>query len=102
MSEILHRATLHGPLKTRTNSNVSNPWAGYTVLGSGTALVTVSTTAVKAGSLIFAQLYASAVTSSFPLAVGSIVAGTSFAIARTDGATKAADQTIHWWIVNDV
>jgi hypothetical protein len=86
-------------LKIATGSNAS---IGTATLVAGT--VTVSTTAVKTGSLVWVQYHGSTSTATSVLIVPTITDSTSFIItAITAGGTTTNvtdTNTVKWWIIN--
>lgn len=77
---------------------------GLTQLGSGSALVTVSTAVVKSDSLIMFSMNPATVgavmNSMGPIVVNSIVDGVSFAMAHLSGATPPFTTRIAFEILN--
>lgn len=100
-AEQLWRALLRGPMRTKT-SEETNPWAGRTTVQSGSAFVTVSTSNVRSGDLIFvsAEIGSAnvAAASGGAIMVDSIVDNTSFALARQFGVAVAWDDIVVWQI----
>lgn len=100
--ETLFGPSLFGQMFTKTNQ-VTNPWAGLTVIQSGSASVTVSTNAITSGSIIRYGCTVGSVgvsaASGGAIVVNSIVDGTSFAFARQYGVANAFDDTVMWEIV---
>jgi hypothetical protein len=86
-------------LKIATGSNAS---IGTATLVAGT--VTVSTTAVKTGSLVWVQYHGSTGTATSVLIVPTITDSTSFIItAITAGGTTTNvtdTNTVKWWVIN--
>jgi hypothetical protein len=98
IGDLLYRQLLRSPLYLPIQS-ATNQFAGRTVLGSGQATVTVSTTVVDSDSLIL--LSAEAATnqaSGFARAVEvkSISPGNFFAVGWADGVAAARNTTIAW------
>ena len=92
--------TFHeGKISVSTGSNKST---GTATLVAGT--VTVSTTAVKTGSLVWVQYHGSAAMATSVLTVPTITDSTSFVItAITAGATTTNitdTNVVKWWIIN--
>lgn len=82
-----------GKIKVATGTNAS---VGTATLVAGT--VTVNTTAVAAGSLIFVSRNTpGGTTGSLSAPSASIVAGTSFVI---NSSSNTETSTVNWWIVN--
>lgn len=93
---------LQTPMHIRASS-ANNQFVGATVLGSGSATVVVSTTAVKSNSMFFLGAHsltdqASGVAAAFE--VRTIVHGGYFVLSNSDGIADARDATIFWMIVN--
>lgn len=84
--------TAGNKIKIATGTNASIGVSGAMVAGT----ITVSTTAVTAGSLIYLSVNTPGGTQGF-LSVGTIVAATSFVI-NSSGATDTS--TVNWWIIN--
>lgn len=92
-----------GPVMVVTSGVAGTKYvaAGYTTLSSGSASVTVSTTAINSDSLV---MHASkpgsigvVVSSGDPrIVVNSVVSAVSFALARADGSTAPWDETVMW------
>lgn len=95
----LFRAEIRGPIVTKAVSAV-NQWAGLTVLASGSATVTVSTTVVNSDSIIQLTPVGNANLSSGAgirhTEVKTISSGGYFTIGTNDGIGIARDTTIGW------
>ena len=93
---------LRGSFLTRTNQE-TNPWAGRTVLASGSTSVVVSTSLVNSDSIIRLATQVgsidSAVQSAGHIVVNSIVSGVSFAFATALGVSVPFDNTVMWELV---
>lgn len=100
MTDLLYRAQLRGPLTTKTNSNETNPWAGYTVISSGVATAVVSTTNVKSDSIFNIAIGATGVSSAYMIQVRTIIDSTSFVLSRSTGAAAPIDLTVYWSLMN--
>jgi hypothetical protein len=102
MAELLFKPTLRGPMRTITTGE-ENPWAGRTVLASGSATITVSTAAIQSDSIVrYGTLPSSlgvAANSGGTIVVSSIVDGVSFALARATGVAVPWDETVMWELV---
>ena len=97
-AEQVWRGNLRGPLSTKANS-ANNQFSGITVLGSGSATVTVSTTAVKSNSIILMGAQANAAVNSLTgrsIEVKSIVDSSYFVLGTVDGVSMARDTNIGW------
>ncbi len=97
-AEQLWRGNLRSPLSTKANS-AANQFSGITVLGSGGATVTVSTTAVKSNSIILFGAQAPAAVNSLtgrPIEVKTIVDSSYFVIGTADGVAMARNTNIGW------
>ena len=95
--ETFFRAWFKNPSITDTSSNI-NQFAGVTTLASGSATVTVSTTNCRSDDLVLHSLQASSV-SSGAVCVRSINHGNAIVFGWTDGASRAFDSKLMWWIV---
>ena len=100
--EQLFRPILRGFGMTEAQSR-SNQHAGRTLIVSGTATITVSTTTTKSDSIILLTPEAttrqtSGVAAGFE--VTSKVEGAYFTIARADGQGVGPDTTIMWMLWN--
>ena len=100
MTELLFKPLLRGPMSTRTAPTESNPWAGLTTLNSGSATITVSTSAVQSDSIFrMATSPGSlgvAANSGGAIVVSSIVDQVSFALATMTGVALPWDTTVMW------
>lgn len=99
--EQLFRGQQRAPLTTLANSAV-NQFAGLTTLASGSATVTVSTTAVTSDAIIqFSSKAPTAQASGTyrPIEVRSINPGVAFSFGVADGVAIPRDTTIMWQIV---
>lgn len=98
MAETLFKPTLRGPMRTRTAPTEANPWAGRTVLASGSATVTVSTATVQSDSIITfsTEVGTLGVNSGAGIVVTSIADAVSFMFGRASGQAVAWDETIMW------
>lgn len=101
--EQLFKALLRGPLSTRTNQE-TRPWAGLTVIDSGSTFVVVSTTNITSGSIVQYGISVGSVdvsaASGGAIVVNSIVDDTSFVFARQFDVANAWDDTIMWNIIS--
>lgn len=100
--ETLRRPHMRGTPVVRTSSG-ANQIAGITTLASGSASVTVSTTAVKSDSLVLFGIVGNTNQSSGvakPVEVRSLTDSNWFAFAYADGTTVARDVTIRWLLVD--
>lgn len=98
--EQIWRGFFRGPTTMVANSK-SNQFAGLTTLNSGSATVTVSTTAVKSDAAIFLTMKATTRQNSGfakPLEVSSLVHNSYFVIATADGVAIPRSTTIMWEI----
>src|SRR3990172_1404300 len=96
------RGLLRGPGTTLANSSAQQ-WAGLTTLASGTAVGSVTTTAVDSDSLIFFTLRASNAANvssgqSRSVEVKSITDAVAFTFGTTDGVGIARDTAVMWQI----
>lgn len=88
-----------GIVKTGTTAH---EWAGRTVLNSGSATVTVSTTIIQSNSIILFNTLASTRQSSGQsraIEVSSPVPGVSFAFSTADGVAIPRDTLIMWTMI---
>ncbi len=102
MSELLFKPTLRGPMRTRTTGE-ENPWAGRTVLASGSASVTVSTALIQSDSIVRYGTQPNSVgvaaNSGGAVVVNSIVDSVSFAFARATGVAVPWDEAVMWEVL---
>lgn len=101
-SEQLYRGLLRGPLRTQAGSK-SNQWAGRTTLNSGSATVTVSTTAVDSNSIVLGFTEGAANLASGTairgIEVKSLSPGNFVTFGTADGQAIARATAIMWLIV---
>ena len=94
--EVLRRLLLAGPPAARyqPTSGQATQFAGLAMVASGAAFQTISLAGIGAADLVFATPQG-VNSGAGPIMVNSIVDGTSFAVARQDGAA-AGDVPVSW------
>lgn len=81
----------------------ANPFCDRTVVGSGVATVTVSTTRIDSGSLLFTGVQITSggiINSAGAIVVNSIVPGVSFAFTTPNAVAAPFTRTVMWMLVN--
>jgi hypothetical protein len=80
----------------------TDPWAGHTLVESGTTTVTVSTNLVSSGKTLWLMgvshvgSIAAATNSGAGIVVSSVVDGVSFALARPTGVAVPWNEYVDW------
>jgi hypothetical protein len=101
--EQLFDPLLHAPLNTKTDQ-ITQPFAGFATISSGSLAKTVSTNMVRSGSLIFVTERAPsslgvAVSSAGHLVVTSIVNNISFNVVGAKGDDTVYDRGFNWFLI---
>ena len=97
--EIIYGPKLLGPLMADARSGAGQ-WLGNTLVPSGTAIITVSTSEVNSDSLFFlGGLGVGNVTSAHAFEVKSISPGNFFMLGTQDGVALVRDTQIHWMML---
>jgi hypothetical protein len=97
--EIIYGPKFLGPMMADARSG-AGAWVGNTLVPSGSAVVTVSTTEVNSDTLFFlGGLGVGNVTSAHAFEVKSISPGNFFMLGTQDGVALVRDSNIHWMML---